>query len=120
MYVKAGSVIPFGPDVQYSTQKKWDDLEIRVYPGADGSFTLYEDEFDNYNYEEGKYSEITFTWNDAVNTLSISDRTGSYPGMLKNRRFNIVKVDTSTPSGSKPASASKSVTYSGKSKAIVL
>lgn len=120
LYVKAGSIIPFGPDVQYSTEKKWDNLEIRVYPGADGTFTLYEDEFDNYNYEDGKYSEIVFKWNDADNTLQLSDRTGKFPGMLKKRKFNITKVDTSTPSGAKPSKATKTVAYDGKAKVIKL
>jgi alpha-D-xyloside xylohydrolase len=65
LYVKAGSVLPFGPKVQYSSEKKWDNLEIRIYEGANGEFTLYEDENDNYNYEKGAYSTITFTWDDA-------------------------------------------------------
>ena len=65
LYVKAGSILPVGPKVQYATEKKWDNLEIRVYEGANGEFTLYEDENDNYNYEKGAYSTITFIWNDA-------------------------------------------------------
>ena len=65
MYVKAGSILPIGPKVQYATEKKWDNLEIRIYPGANGEFTLYEDENDNYNYEKGIYSTITFNWDDA-------------------------------------------------------
>lgn len=120
VYVKAGSIIPFGPDVQYSTEKKWDNLEIRVYPGADGSFTLYEDEFDNYNYENGKYSEIRFSWNDADNTLTISDRNGNYPGMLNNRKFHITKVNSSTEAGNKSLKEGKTVTYNGKAKSIKL
>ena len=92
IYVKAGSIIPMGPKVQYATEKKWDDLEIRIYPGADGEFTLYEDENDNYNYEKGSYSTIIFKWDEKSNTLTISDRNGSFPGMMKERKFNIVKV----------------------------
>ena len=83
LYVKAGSILPFGPEVQYATEKKWDDLEIRIYPGANGEFILYEDENDNYNYEKGAYSTITFTWNDAKRRLTINDRRGSFPGMLE-------------------------------------
>ena len=64
LYVKAGSILPMGPEVQYATEKKWDDLELRIYPGADGEFVLYEDENDNYNYERGQYSEIRFNWNE--------------------------------------------------------
>ena len=69
LYVRQGSIIPWGPNVQYSSASNWDNLEIRIYPGADGQFTLYEDERDNYNYEKGHFSEIPFTWNDATHTL---------------------------------------------------
>jgi alpha-D-xyloside xylohydrolase len=92
LYVKAGSILPIGPKVQYATEKKWDNLEIRVYPGADAEFTLYEDENDNYNYEKGAYSTITFSWDDAKKMLTINDRKGSFPGMLNERKFNIVSV----------------------------
>ena len=91
--MKAGSILPIGPDVQYATEKKWDNLEIRVYPGADGEFLLYEDENDNYNYEKGAYSTISFSWNDKERILIISDRDGKYPGMLNARKFRIVLVD---------------------------
>ncbi|MFH1195023.1 MAG: TIM-barrel domain-containing protein [bacterium] len=92
LYVKAGSIIPIGPKVQYATEKKWDNLEVRIYPGADGEFRLYEDENDNYNYEKGIYSTITFTWDDAKKELTINDRKGSFTGMLNERKFNIVIV----------------------------
>ena len=120
LYVKAGSIIPFGPDVQYSGEKKWDNLEIRIYPGADGSFTLYEDEFDNYNYEDGKSSRITFNWNDADNTLTISDREGNYPGMLKNRKFNVSVVNSDSASGHQPEPKARKVSYSGKKTTVKL
>ena len=74
LYVKAGSIVPWGPDVQYASEKTWNDLEIRVYPGADGSFVLYEDETDNYHYEEGRYTEIPFAWDDEQQTLTIGAR----------------------------------------------
>lgn len=93
LFVKAGSILPIGPDVQYATEKSWDDLEIRVYPGADGEFTLYEDEFDNYNYEKGSYSTIGFSWNDKTRTLTVADRQGEYQGMLSNRTFKVVVAD---------------------------
>jgi alpha-D-xyloside xylohydrolase len=89
LYIKAGSILPFGPRVQYSTEKNWDNLEVRVYPGADGDFTLYEDENDNYNYEKGQYSEITFHWDDKKRTLSVADRKNSFKEMLEKRTFNI-------------------------------
>lgn len=90
LFIKAGSILPIGPDVQYAQEKAWDNLEIRVYPGANGEFTLYEDEFDNYNYEKGLYSTIKFKWNDKTRTLSILDREGEFPGMIGERKFNVV------------------------------
>ncbi|GHT15677.1 xylosidase [Bacteroidia bacterium] len=102
LYVKAGSIIPFGPKVQYSGEKKWDDLEIRVYKGSNGAFVLYEDEFDNYNYEQGKYTEIKFEWKDSSRTLTISDRKGNYNGMLQQRNFRIVLVEPDKVNQSQP------------------
>ena len=99
LYLKAGSILPFGPDVQYAEEQKWDDLEIRIYPGGDGEFVLYEDELDNYNYEEGVYSTITFNWDDAEQKLTIGDREGAFPGMLEERSFNIVIVDSENGTG---------------------
>lgn len=93
LYVKAGSIIPIGPDVQYATEKKWDNIELKVYTGADGTFTLYEDEFDNYNYEKGDYTEIPIEWNNTSRNLTIGTRKGSYIGMQTERTFNIVTQD---------------------------
>ncbi|UOV00135.1 DUF5110 domain-containing protein [Chryseobacterium daecheongense] len=93
MYVKAGSIIPLGPDVQYATEKKWDHLTIKVYPGSDTDFILYEDEFDNYNYEKGAYTEIPFHWNEKSKTLTIGDRKGKYKGMIETRSFNLILPD---------------------------
>jgi hypothetical protein len=101
LYVKAGSILPIGPKVQYATEKKWDDLEIRVYPGADGKSTLYDDENDNYNYEKGAYATIDLSWDDAKQMLTISDRIGSYPGMSAERTFRIVKAPTKVPHGNR-------------------
>jgi len=115
LYVKAGSILPIGPKVQYATEKKWDNLEIRVYPGADGEFTLYEDENDNYDYEKGAYSTITFKWDNEKKTLTINDRQGSFPGMLTERKFNIVKVAAGTGTGMDAVTTyDKVVTYNGK------
>jgi len=99
LYVRAGSILPWGPDVQYATEKPWDDLEVRVYPGADGTFVLYEDENDNYNYEQGQHSRITFRWDDAANRLTLSAREGSFPGMLQQRKFRIVRVSAARGTG---------------------
>lgn len=121
LYIRAGSIIPLGPKVQYSTEKKWDNLEIRIYPGANGEFLLYEDENDNYNYEKGIFSTIKFTWNDINRTLNISSREGSYSGMLKSRKFNIVVVDSKNGIGSQQSKRfSKTVSYNGKEKTIRL
>ena len=103
LYVRAGSILPIGPDVQYAAEKPWDDLELIVYPGADGTFTLYEDEGDNYNYEHGAYTEIPMTWKDKSRTLTIGNRSGSFPGMLQERQFRV-----HTPGGQ-----TKSVRYKG-------
>jgi alpha-D-xyloside xylohydrolase len=120
LYVKAGTILPVGPDVQYATEKKWDTLEIRVFPGADGEFTLYEDEGDNYNYEKGKYSTITFKWNDSKKILTIEDRKGSFPGMLTSRNFQIVKVSTEQEIGLETTDhISKVVKYTGGKKKVV-
>ena len=118
VYVRAGSIMPFGPDVQYSSEKAWDDLEIRVYPGANASFTLYEDEGDNYNYEKGAFSEICFKWNDAARQLTIDERKGSFKGMLQQRRFRIVLVDNKSGAGNLPMQGGKSVSYDGKAVSV--
>ena len=112
LFVKAGSVIPMGKVIQSSAEKS-DTLEIRVYEGADARFELYEDEGDNYNYEKGLYSTITFRWDDKAQKLTISDRKGSFPGMLKNRSFTIVKISSADKK-------EKVVNYTGKSVKINL
>jgi alpha-D-xyloside xylohydrolase len=121
LYVKAGSVLPIGPKVQYATEKKWDNLEIRIYEGANGEFTLYEDENDNYNYEKGIYSTITFNWDDAKKTLTISECKGSFPGMLAERKFNIVLVGKNKGIGDGTTDKfDKVVSYSGKRMVVKL
>ncbi|RZK62559.1 MAG: DUF5110 domain-containing protein, partial [Pedobacter sp.] len=94
---------------QYSTEKKWDNLTVRVYDGADGEFVLYEDENDNYNYEKEKFSTITFKWNNQEKTLSVGDRIGNFKGMLSTRKFNVVLI-----ADGKSPGRSKSITYNGK------
>ena len=111
LYVKAGSIIPMGSPVQYATEKNWENLELKIYPGKDAEFTLYEDENDNYNYEKGFYSTIKIIWNDSANTLTIEDRKGEFPGMLKERTFNITLIGSEK---------SKKVKYIGKSTTINL
>ncbi|NLX25220.1 MAG: DUF5110 domain-containing protein [Lentisphaerae bacterium] len=121
LYIKAGSILPIGPKVQYAEEKAWDNLQIRVYEGADGSFTLYEDENDNYNYENGAFSTITFTWDDASKTLTIGARKGEFPGMLKNRKFSIVKVAEGKAVGDAAVTAyDQVVNYTGEKISIKL
>lgn len=115
LYVKVGSILPIGPKVQYATQKKWDNLEIRIYPGADGEFTLYEDENDNYDYEKGAYSTVNFKWDEEKKTLTINDRQGTFPGMLTERKFNVVVVSKDHGVGLDTVEKyDKVVTYNGK------
>jgi alpha-D-xyloside xylohydrolase len=92
VYVKAGTVLPLGPSVQYAQEKEWDDLIIRIYPGADGEFVLYEDAGDGYKYEKGEYTAIRMKWDDGSRKLTICGREGSYPEMLTNRIFRVVVV----------------------------
>ena len=110
MFVRAGSILPLGPEMQYVGEKAWDNLELHIYPGADGDFTLYEDEGDGYNYEKGIYTTITFHWNDKTRTLTIGERKGEYPGMLKTRQFTIVLPDGATTT----------IDYDGTSKTVRL
>lgn len=120
LYVKAGSIVPFGPKVQYAAEKKWDNLEIRIYEGADGEFTLYEDENDNYNYEKGMYSTIEFKWIDAKRTLKIGERKGKFNGMLNNRNFQIVIVTMDHGIGTETTKhIERTVKYTGKEMKIV-
>ncbi len=121
LFVKAGSILPFGPKVQYATEKKWDVLEIRIYPGADGEFVLYEDENDNYNYEKGFYSTITFKWNESTNTLNIGKRYGDFPGMLKTRTFQVVIVSPNHGAGVEATDKiEKVVKYDGTEEKVAL
>jgi alpha-D-xyloside xylohydrolase len=111
LLVKAGSIIPLGPVQHYTGQQRDGELELRIYPGADADFTLYEDEGVNYEYENGRHSVISFHWNDRLRTLTVGSRTGSYPGMPISRRFTIHVAGTSP-------SADKRLLYTGKKMAV--
>jgi len=89
VYIKRGSIIPWGPDVQYAGEKPWDNLSIYIYPGEDAEFILYEDEKDNYNYEKGVFSTIPLKWDNGTRTLTIGARQGSFPGMMDKRKFRL-------------------------------
>jgi alpha-D-xyloside xylohydrolase len=115
LFVRAGSIIPLGPDVQYAAEKPSDPIELRVYRGADGDFLLYEDENDTYDYAKGSYATIAFRWDDARHVLTIGDRKGSFAGMLENRTFCIVLVGEGHGAGIAPTSQpDKVVEYSGR------
>jgi alpha-D-xyloside xylohydrolase len=115
LYVRAGAILPLGPDVEYATEKVADPLEIRVYPGANGSFTLYEDENDSYNYEKGAHATIPLQWDESRHTLTLGDRVGNFPGMLEKRTFNVVFVKKNHGTGGGlTTTADKTISYSGK------
>jgi alpha-D-xyloside xylohydrolase len=99
LYVKAGAIIPIGPELQYTSEKPADPITLYVYAGADGAFTIYEDEGLNYNYEDGKFTRIPLQWNNATRTLTIGKRQGSFAGMLNERTFEVVLVSKSKPIG---------------------
>jgi alpha-D-xyloside xylohydrolase len=94
LFIREGSILPLTRGLQYADQKPEEPMELRVYPGADGSFTLYEDEGDNYNFEHGSYSTIRFDWNEAAHTLTIGKRRGFYQGMEETRRFKVCLAHT--------------------------
>jgi alpha-D-xyloside xylohydrolase len=119
LYVKAGAIIPWGPKVQFAEEKKWNNLEIRVYPGADGDFTLYEDENDNYNYETGKYTEIMFHWDNKSRSLTLGKKKGDFTGSLINRKFNIVLVTETKGMGEQVSKhPDKVISYKGETISI--
>lgn len=115
VFVKSGSIVPVGPEMQYSTEKPADKITLYVYTGAHGSFDLYEDENINYNYEKGNYARIHITYDDAAKTLTIGERNGTYTGMLEKRTFNIVWVKADHPVGLGSNTQSQQVVgYEGK------
>jgi alpha-D-xyloside xylohydrolase len=115
LYVRAGSILPMGPEVEFATEKAADPLEIRIYRGANGNFTLYEDENDNYNYEKGAHATIALNWDDAARTLTVGARAGSYTGMPEKRTLQIVFVDTNHGvGGALTEKVDKTVSYTGK------
>ena len=122
VFVPEGSILPVGPEMEWSDQKKAELIDLYVYAGKDGSYTLYEDEGTNYNYEKGKYAMIDFKYNDAQKTVTIAARKGSFDGMLQKRRFNIVLVSDNNQQGISLAKAPKGkmVKYAGKAVTVKL
>ena len=121
VFVREGAIIPFGPEMEWSDEKPAELINLYVYAGKDGGFQLYEDEGTNYNYEKGKYATIDISYNDATRTVSFGARKGQFPGMLKNRRFNVVLISRDAP---KPLNLDnpegKMVNYTGKPVSIDL
>jgi alpha-D-xyloside xylohydrolase len=121
VYVRAGSIVPLGPDLQYTGEKPADPITFYVYAGADGAFTLYEDQGTTNDYETSAFTEIPLKWTDATNTLSIGARQGSFTGMLASRSFQVVRVASGKAVGyPSTAAADKTVTYTGAAMDVTL
>ncbi len=99
VFVRAGSIIPYGPAMQYVAEKPCDPITLYVYAGADGQFTLYEDQGTTFDYEKGAFSEIPIRWDDKTATLTIGERSGDFDGMLRHRIFQVVLVTKTHPAG---------------------
>jgi alpha-D-xyloside xylohydrolase len=121
LFVRQGSIVPVGPDVEWAGEKPADPIELRVYRGANGDFTLYEDENDNYDYEKGVYATIPFHWDDTQRLLTIGTRRGQFPGMLQQRTFRIILVGADHGAGIESTERADAVVrYSGKETVIPL
>jgi alpha-D-xyloside xylohydrolase len=103
-----------GPEVQYATQAPEAPYEVRIYPGADARFTVYEDDNETYAYEKGERATYDLIWNDRARELTVGPRQGSFPGMVDQRMLNIALMTGESPGGFEPMRATKPVTYSGK------
>ena len=115
VYVKEGSVIPVGPDLQYTAEKPADPITLFVYTGKDASFSLYEDEGINYNYEKGAYSNININYSEQDKTLTIGKREGSFSGMLAKRTFRVVFIAKDKAKALDPVlQADATVVYKGE------
>jgi alpha-D-xyloside xylohydrolase len=114
LYVRAGSIVPLGPEVQYATQSPEAPYEVRVYPGADARFTVYEDDNETYAYEKGERAIYDLVWNDRARTLTVGPRQGSFPGMVQRRKLNVALMTGASQGGFEPAQATREVTYAGK------
>ncbi len=113
LFVRAGSIIPFGPEMEWSGEKPADDIRLFIYSGADADFTLYEDDGLTYGYEKGQYATIPISWNESDGTLTLGPREGKFPGMLESRSFHVVLVDPARPEAYDPDAPGKVITYDG-------
>ena len=115
LFVRAGSIVPMGPPMEWTTEKPADPIELRVYSGADGDFTLYEDENDSYRYEKGAHATIAMHWDDGARTLTLGPREGYFPQMLKERTFRLVVVGKGHGTGiGESTGAEATVAYKGE------
>jgi alpha-D-xyloside xylohydrolase len=119
LFVRAGSIVPMGPAMEWTTEKAEDPIELRIYAGSDGEFTLYEDQNDGYQYERGAHATIALHWDDATRTLTFGSREGTFPGMLTQHTFRVVLVSLNHGVGiDETANADKTVTYTGDKQAV--
>jgi len=121
LYIKAGSILPLGPEREYAMQSPDAPITLRIYPGADADFTLYNDEGDTYDYEKGQHATVALHWTDATQTLMIGARQGSYPGMPASRQFRIVLVRPGAGAGPQiEEHVDKELTYDGSPATVTL
>jgi alpha-D-xyloside xylohydrolase len=114
VHVRAGSIVPLGPELQYTGERAADPIALRVYAGANGRFTLYEDDGQTNEYEKGRFSRIPIAWNEASGTLTIGARVGEFDGMASRRTFNVVVVTTANAAGIDDQAAGRSIAYEGR------
>jgi alpha-D-xyloside xylohydrolase len=113
VYVKAGSIVPMGPVVEYAQEKSDKPIELRIYPGADADFTLYDDAGDGYGYEHGEYATVAIHWDDAKHAVSLGARKGSFPGIDKKQGFRVVVVKPGNGNGWDVAAKGEEISYEG-------
>jgi alpha-D-xyloside xylohydrolase len=114
LYVRSGSILPTGPDITYADERLNAPLDLRIYPGQDGSFTLYDDEGDNYNYEHGHFAMIRLSWDETNRRLTLYERQGDFPGMPVSREFRIVMGDRSHDDLLSETLPARTVLYEGR------
>jgi alpha-D-xyloside xylohydrolase len=121
VFARAGSIVPLGPELQFTDEKPADPIALQIYGGADGAFTLYEDDGQSYGYERGQLARIPLRWEQATRTLTLGARVGSFPGMLASRRFDVVLIEPGRP---RPFSfdpePDRVVNYDGRAQTVTL
>jgi alpha-D-xyloside xylohydrolase len=118
LYVRAGSIVPMGPESEYSDQHPDSPIELRIYPGSDGTFRLYEDDGVSYDYEKKLCAWIGMHWDDKARTLTLEPREGSFPGMKAHREFSIVLVDPQHGTGETASSEGRTIDYDGSAQEV--